>query len=248
VRQAAGEARLDRAARAAEHLGHLGLGQIEEVAAFERQPLLVAQGPEGGEQRVAPLGGESRRLGGWGRTPRGGADRRRLGGRAQRVRQVGAPATGLAAVARLVGDDGEQPRPERRAVAEASEGVERLDEALLGGVLGLGGVAGDQVSGAEGDPLVAANECLVRGDVTVFGASDQGGVLQWAAPPPDGILRYVYSRRRRMVPRWAVSPLPTPPGSAPSGNAVPLRRRAHGDVPSPGAGYPERGTTPAPAA
>ena len=62
---------------------------------------------------------------------------------------------------RLVGDDAQQPGPERCALAKAPERAVRLDERLLGGVLGVGGRSGDHVGGAVGDVLVLLHEALV---------------------------------------------------------------------------------------
>ena len=84
-------------------------------------------------------------------------------------------------VARLVGDDGEEPGPHGSARAEARQGPPRLDEAGLGGVLGVGGVAGDQVRGAEGDLLVLGDERSERVGVAAAGPFDELVLSRWSA-------------------------------------------------------------------
>ena len=89
-------------------------------------------------------------------------------GRAQRAKpqlECGAPAGGTAPVERLVRDDAQQPGPEGRAGAERAQRGVRLEQRLLYGILGLGGVARDQPGGAEGERLLAARELLVGGQV-----------------------------------------------------------------------------------
>ena len=61
--------------------------------------------------------------------------------------------------------------------AEAAERPVGLDEAVLRGVLGVGGVAGDEVRGAEGDPLVCLHDLLVRVHVAALGALDELALL-----------------------------------------------------------------------
>ena len=71
------------------------------------------------------------------------------------------------ASSRLVGDDAQQPGPEAGARTKPIQGVERLDERLLGHVLGLGGVARDERSESNGGGLVAFDEVRIRADVAV---------------------------------------------------------------------------------
>src|SRR6202008_1736368 len=73
-------------------------------------------------------------------------------------RQRARAACVTAAVAGLVGDDRQQPGPERRALAEAGEGAPGLHEAVLGGVLGIGGRPRDEVGRAKRDLLVFLHE------------------------------------------------------------------------------------------
>jgi hypothetical protein len=56
-----------------------------------------------------------------------------------------------------------------------------LDEGVLRGLLGIGGVAGDQDSGAECDLLVAADELRVGVRVPALRALDQLVLCQWSA-------------------------------------------------------------------
>src|SRR5437764_693216 len=122
--------RLDRAAAHAERSGGLGLRQVEQVAAAEHQPRVVGKALERAEQAPALVGREHFCLGGRGRAPR---DVFALGPQ----REGGAAPRRATAVARLVGDDAQEPRPERRAGAEATERAPRLEHAVLDGVLGL---------------------------------------------------------------------------------------------------------------
>ena len=105
------EARLDRARPHAERRGGLGLGELEQVAAADHRAVVLAQPAERGEQRGAALAREERRLRGGGRLPGGAL----LARGAERERRP--PAGRPAAVARLVGDDRQQPRPQRLARA-----------------------------------------------------------------------------------------------------------------------------------
>jgi hypothetical protein len=66
----------------------------------------------------------------------------------------------------LVGDDGEQPGPERGARPETVEGAVRFDEGLLGGVFRLGGIARYEVGRAEGHRLVYAHQPFVGGCIS----------------------------------------------------------------------------------
>jgi hypothetical protein len=96
------------------------------------------------------------------------------------------------AVPGLVGDDAQHPGPKGGVGAEAPEGVERLHEAVLGGLLGLGGRAGDQVRGSKRDRLVLLHEGLVRSGVAALRERDELGLRQWPVPhctrytPPGG--------------------------------------------------------------
>src|SRR5262249_57830411 len=85
------------------------------------------------------------------------------------------------AVASLVGDDPEQPRPERRTFTEAAERPVCLHEAVLGGLLGIRGVACDQAGGSEGDVLMHAHELLVCGGVPTLGLGDERCLVRWSA-------------------------------------------------------------------
>src|SRR5206468_4176564 len=160
------EPRLDCAATAAERGRGLLLRQIEEVAARDRLAVMLFETVHGGEQLLASLRAEECRLGGRGRVPRDDVP-----GRAQRDRL--AAAAGATAIARLVRDDAQQPRLERRTGTEAPERAMRLHEAVLRSLLRVGGIAGDKPCGAKGDALVRAHELLVSGRVSPLGAGDE---------------------------------------------------------------------------
>ena len=87
------------------------------------------------------VGGDGELLGGRGRVLRAL--------RGGRERETRAPPRGAAAVTRLVGDDPQQPRPERLLESEPPERTPGLDDGLLRGVLGLGGVPGNDVGESE---------------------------------------------------------------------------------------------------
>src|SRR6266545_345450 len=151
------------------------------------------------------------------------------GERSGRARLDGpAAAAGAPAVARLVGDDRQQPGPERRVRAEAVQRVPGLDQALLGGVLGVGGAAGDQAGCPVRELLVPAHEGLVGTHVSPSRPFDELDFLlvQWTAlhcllsgirTPPRGDrfpavwnpARPRYCQRRS----WPSSSPARPPGS-----------------------------------
>src|SRR6266511_226247 len=160
------ESRLDGATPAAERRRGLVFGEVEEVAARDCLAVVLLETVDRREQLLAPLGAEERRLGGRGRVPRGD-----LPGRAQGERL--ATAGCATAVARLVRDDPQQPGLEGRAGAKAPERAVRLHEAVLGSLFGVGGVAGDEPCGTEGDALVCAHEFLVSGRVSPLRAGDE---------------------------------------------------------------------------
>src|SRR3954447_23172664 len=166
----AGEAGLHRAGATAEDGGHLRLAQVEEVAQIDRLPVAVAQSAERGAQGRVALGHHDYGLGG---RRRDGA--RRVLRRAQLPARP--PPRGTAPVARLVGDDPQQPRPPRRADPEAPEGAVRLDERVLRRLLGVRGAAGDHARRAKRHVGVTRDELLVRGDITAQGTHDELGVL-----------------------------------------------------------------------
>ena len=110
------------------------LGELEQVAAGEDLAGLRGELLERGEQRAPPVGSEGGFLGRGGRLARGNGRRREQG---EPVAQAGRAN----AVARLVGDDLQEPRPQRLTRPEAPERAPRLDDPVLGGVLGVGCIA-----------------------------------------------------------------------------------------------------------
>ena len=148
------------------------LGELEQVAAGDRVAVVVGQPLDRREQPLLVLARDERRLGGRDRVPRAG-----LVDRAQD--EPLAAARRAAAVASLVGDDPQQPRLERRAAPEAPERALRLDESVLRGLLGVGGVARQQVRRAERDPLICAHERLPGLEVAAPGPLDELGFVQW---------------------------------------------------------------------
>ena len=149
-----------------ERLGDLLFAEADEVAKRDDDPLLVRKLVHGREQLRPALRVEHGRLGGRGRVPRGLC-------RGGSERETRATSRRAAAVVRLVRDDAEQPRPERRSGAEAAQGAPGLDEAVLGRVLGLGRAACDEERGAECDRLVCVHEFCVGLVVAATSAFDQ---------------------------------------------------------------------------
>jgi hypothetical protein len=98
VRRAGKAAKRGLGGRSAEGRRRLLFRQVEEVAAGDHEPVLLAKLVHGGEQLFTLLGPEERRLGGGGRLPRGSVP-----GRAQR--ETRATAGRAPAVAGLVGHD-----------------------------------------------------------------------------------------------------------------------------------------------
>src|SRR5919108_5271580 len=110
-RQRARQARLDRAFGDAERRGGLLDVQIQEVAARDHEPVVLAERTDGLEQPPALVARAGHPLGGWGRLPQAEA----LGeAELQAVPPSGRPQ----AVASLVGHDPQQPGPELTAGAE----------------------------------------------------------------------------------------------------------------------------------
>ena len=104
-----------------------------------------------------------------------------------------AAAARLAAVDRLVRDDAEQPRAKRRAGAEAVEGVVGLHETLLRRIFRILLRAGDDVSRARRERLVARHELRVRVLIAVPAQFHEFSVLQWPALHGVG-LHFLYNR------------------------------------------------------
>ena len=84
-------------------------------------------------------------------------------------------------VARLVRHDREQPGTKRRAAAEARQRPPGLRQPELGCILGVGGIAGDQVCGAESDLLVVAGKRGEGGGITVTCTLDELVLCRWSA-------------------------------------------------------------------
>ena len=126
---------------AVEHLGHLGLGELLEVAQGDHRAVVDVEVVERGEHAGAVEDDEHVVLG------------RRLHvgrARARRARRSGGPAPPLAAVvARRVGDDAQEPRPERSLGVVA---LERRPRPLHGDLHDVvGAVAGPEHDGGEAE-------------------------------------------------------------------------------------------------
>src|ERR671934_1022805 len=167
-------ARLHGPAPDAEYLGGLVLGQLEKVAAGDHEPLRLRQRVDGRDERLALLALEDCRLGGGGRLPRGAL-------RARPQRQRVAARARAAAVASLVRDDLQQPRPQRLAGAEPVQRPVGLHERVLGSVLRLGRVPDDEVGDAEGDALVCVHEFSVGVLVSALRPFDELRLIEWSA-------------------------------------------------------------------
>src|SRR5579872_738769 len=171
--QRAREARLDSPLRDPERCRRLLAAQVEEVPAGDHQAVVVVELVDETDQPPPLVRLHGRRLGGWGRIPLAEAFGQ------PKLQMV--PATGRAnAVARLVGDDPEQPRPRLCPGPEAVQGSVGLDEGVLGGILRLRGGAGDEVGRPEGELLVALHDLLIGVDAAALRAHEQLSVL-WPA-------------------------------------------------------------------
>ena len=173
LRERARQARLHGAAAAAERGRGLGLRQLEQVAAGDDLALRLGELVDRRQHGRAALGRDDGGLGGRGRVPRGPVVAGPPG-------EPGTTARRAALVVRLVADDAQQPRPKRRAGAEAPQRPVGLDERLLRGVLGVVVAGGDEAGCAEGDLLMGADELGVGGHVPALGALDEV-VLGWSA-------------------------------------------------------------------
>ena len=171
--EGAGQARFRGAGGDAERGRGLRLGEIEQVPARHDEPVFLAQPRDCGGERGAPLVDEDRLFGRRGRAVRGAV-------LDDAEREVHPPAGGAPAIARFIGDDPQQPRPERRALPEPAERPICLDKGLLDGVVGLRSIA-DQERGSMGKVLVGAHKFLVSGNVAAFGACDEVAFVQWSA-------------------------------------------------------------------
>jgi hypothetical protein len=172
--EGARQARLHGSARDPQHLGRFGLWQVEQVPRDDDLAVVVAEIGQGAQEREPRLLDEDRRLGRWGRIGRAAV----LDGP---KREPGSPVRGAAAVACLVRDDPQEPRPKRRPRSEPRECAIRLHERLLGRVLGVVRSARDEMRRSDGDVLVAANELLVRRHLASARALDQLGLFRWTA-------------------------------------------------------------------
>ena len=164
--------RLHGPPRAAQGGRRLLLGQVEEVAAGDRLAVVLGQSGHRRQQLVAPLEVEERRL-----RRRDRATRAALLGHAQD--ESLAAARGAHAVARLVCDDREQPRPQRRALAKAAESAVRLDESVLGRLLGVGRGARDYPRSPEGDVLMPPHDLLIGVALATLRPRDELRFVWW---------------------------------------------------------------------
>ena len=134
-------------------------------------------GPAPGVPRPPPAHGRAAR--GRGAPPRATGPRPRtaLLGHAQSepLAASGRPQ----AVARLVGDDRQQPGPQRRALAEASQRAVCLDEGVLRSLLGVRRGAGDHPRGPERDLLVCPHDLLVGVALAPLGPRDELLLSGW---------------------------------------------------------------------
>src|SRR5919197_999214 len=173
--QGPGEPRLHRPSRAAEGVGHLGLGQVEPVAVRDDQAILGSEPVHGPDQAPVLVLREGRPLRRWDRIVLEAA----LG---SPERQANLPPRRSAPVDGLVRHDAEEPGTEGRAAAEPAQRVVGLDEGLLNGILGIGGPSGDHVGGPGGKVLVGPYELFVCGHVAMSRPFDEFLFLQWSAP------------------------------------------------------------------
>ena len=109
-----------------------------------------------------------------------------------------------APIARLVGNDRQQPGSERGSGLEASQGAEGFHETLLGGVLRVVRTARDDPGGADCDLLVGTHERLEGGNIATPRPLDQLR-LDWCTCPPrsEPMLRRDTRGLSPATERWA---------------------------------------------
>src|SRR4051812_13640698 len=191
------EPRLGGAARDPQDVSRLGFAQLEEEPGRDHIAVVFPESVDRGKERSAGLAVEDRRLGRWGRITRPAI----LGSPED---EACPPAGGPPPVPRFVGDDPEEPWPERRVRAKSAQRGVRLDERLLGGVFGVA-IGRDDPCRSDGRVLIPTDERLVRHDVASPRAFDQLGVglsvaslvFQWTA---STVNRGGYTERASTVP------------------------------------------------
>src|SRR6266851_694374 len=166
--------RLHGSLRDAERGRGLLAAELEEVPARDNKPVVVVEVVDESQEPLPLVRRQDRRLGGWGRIPRAEVLR-------QAKVQVLATSRRARAVARLVGDDAQQPRPGLRARAEGVQGPVGLEHALLRGVLRLGGGSGDDVGDPERDLLVPLHNLLKGTLIAALRACEKFGFVRWTA-------------------------------------------------------------------
>jgi len=82
----------------------------------------------------------------------------------------------------LVDDDTNQPGPKGEFLPEARECLDGFEEAGLGRVAGVFGVASDHPGGAKGNLLIPTDEDIQRLPVTLPGSSDQIVLVDMPSP------------------------------------------------------------------
>jgi hypothetical protein len=83
---------------------------------------------------------------------------------------------------RLVGDDLQEPGPERRSRSKAIERIVCLDKAGLRRIFGGFRIARPKIGGPEGKLLIPAYELLVGLHVAPLGSRHEFSLVQWSAP------------------------------------------------------------------
>ena len=148
---APGDAGAHGAGRELEHRGDLGVVEVAHVAEHDGDAEVLRQLGEGGVE-AQPIGD---------RGVHGGAGSARSARSSSGRPEAGSPPAAAQLVEAGVGVDAVGPRRERRAAVEAGEAAHDGDQRLLGGVGGVGVVAGD--APAQGvDPVVVDAQELVR--------------------------------------------------------------------------------------
>ena len=108
------------------------------------------------------------------------------------LRQAVATPAVAHAVARLVGDDREQPGAKLGAPAKPPQRQPGAHERLLGGLLGIGRGAGDEIGRAERDRLVLLDEGFVGARVATPRA--HGAVIRRLGPAVHALLLHLGAR------------------------------------------------------
>lgn len=149
----------------------LPFAQVEQIAALDHVPHRGWQIAHCRQEPPSPFVFEKSGLGRWDRISRD-----TLGyAQSQTEPTSGAPP----AVQRLIADDAEEPGAKISMISDPPKRAMCLENRLLEDILGIVGVANNQISDAHPENLVSSNEGNEGIGVSRLGAADQFVIIQW---------------------------------------------------------------------